>query len=126
MREDVKARWISALRSGEYPQAKDALKTPSGYCCLGVLCELAVADGVIEPYDAYHDGYPWIDEDGSTNYAEAILPPPVMKWAELEDANPFVRYVQDSGAEMISAPISEPNDNGAGFNFIARLIDEQL
>jgi hypothetical protein len=29
--------WMDALRSGHYPQARDELKSPDGYCCLGVL-----------------------------------------------------------------------------------------
>lgn len=54
MNKDVAKRWVEALRSGEYKQARRALadELPSGdigYCCLGVLCELAVADGVIPP-----------------------------------------------------------------------------
>lgn len=43
MDEDMKARWVAALRSGEYKQGRHALKvnysTPK-YCCLGVLCEI--------------------------------------------------------------------------------------
>jgi len=42
VRADVKAKWVEALRSGEYPQAQNALVVysehePLGYCCLGVL-----------------------------------------------------------------------------------------
>ena len=32
--------WVAALRSGEFEQAKGALKDATGYCCLGVACEL--------------------------------------------------------------------------------------
>lgn len=36
--------WLAALRSGEYRQAPGALQADdtSGFCCLGVLCDLAV------------------------------------------------------------------------------------
>jgi hypothetical protein len=37
---EIKAKWVAALRSGEYKQIKGNLKTSSGYCCLGVLCEI--------------------------------------------------------------------------------------
>ena len=41
MTPELKARWIAALRSGEYTQGRNALKTPEGhYCCLGVLCRV--------------------------------------------------------------------------------------
>lgn len=37
-----KKRWLKALRSGEYEQGAQYLKTPDGaFCCLGVLCDLA-------------------------------------------------------------------------------------
>ncbi len=32
--------WIAALRSGEYAQATGYLRTPDGFCCLGVACDL--------------------------------------------------------------------------------------
>ncbi|HXJ71864.1 MAG TPA: hypothetical protein VNM37_03385 [Candidatus Dormibacteraeota bacterium] len=35
----IKAQWLTALRSGQYPQIKSKLHTTDGYCCLGVLCE---------------------------------------------------------------------------------------
>ena len=35
------ARWVEALRSGNYEQGKGRLKSLTGqYCCLGVYCEL--------------------------------------------------------------------------------------
>jgi hypothetical protein len=55
LRKSVRARWVAALRSGDYRQAKQELAKPVpvaadgtselGYCCLGVLCELGVASG---------------------------------------------------------------------------------
>ena len=48
MDPEVKARWVAALRSGEYKQGKFALCTRSGFqgqegdtfCCLGVINEV--------------------------------------------------------------------------------------
>lgn len=43
---------VAALRSGKYPQGRGALKqltidgTVLGYCCLGVMCEVAAEHGV--------------------------------------------------------------------------------
>lgn len=38
---DVKAKWIAALRSGKYRQARKTLRDASGaMCCLGVLCAI--------------------------------------------------------------------------------------
>lgn len=35
MNPEVKERWLSALRSGDYSQARGQLKNQLGYCCLG-------------------------------------------------------------------------------------------
>lgn len=41
MNKEVKAKWVAALRSGEYKQGKGRLKNINNeYCCLGVLCAL--------------------------------------------------------------------------------------
>jgi hypothetical protein len=74
----IRARWVAALRSGEYPQAFNHLRTDDGFCCYGVLCELAVQDGVIPP--------PERDPLSATySYAGAgsLLPPPVKAWAKV-------------------------------------------
>lgn len=48
MDEAVKNAWTTALRSGEYVQGKGTLRrthqdgSEASYCCLGVLCDLAV------------------------------------------------------------------------------------
>ncbi len=38
---EFKAKWVAALRSGEYPQGKGCLKNEDGYCCLGVAYKVA-------------------------------------------------------------------------------------
>lgn len=38
---EFKAKWIAALRSGNYKQTKYVLKSDDRYCCLGVACEVA-------------------------------------------------------------------------------------
>jgi hypothetical protein len=48
----VKAKWLKALRSGEYKQAKGTLHDPEtgGFCCLGVL-EHVCMNGEVEADD---------------------------------------------------------------------------
>lgn len=33
--------WVEALRSGNYQQAADELRSDHGFCCLGVACDLS-------------------------------------------------------------------------------------
>ncbi|WP_144721181.1 hypothetical protein [Cellulosimicrobium sp. TH-20] len=54
LKPEVKAAWLAALRSGEYPQASGVLEridhtgVSRGFCCLGVLCKLAADTGAAE------------------------------------------------------------------------------
>jgi DNA-directed RNA polymerase subunit N (RpoN/RPB10) len=73
MDKELKAKWVAALRSGEYQQGYATLYD-SGidrYCCLGVL--ISVADVFDGP--AAHGGrYEWLDnqlgQDRATKCAE--------------------------------------------------------
>lgn len=42
----TKAKWLKALRSGDYQQAQNTLFDGKGYCCLGVLQK--ACDGKVE------------------------------------------------------------------------------
>lgn len=47
MNPAIKARWVAALRSGEYEQGRGVLRSADNcFCCLGVLTDLAVKAGV--------------------------------------------------------------------------------
>ncbi len=117
MNKDIKDRWIQALRSGEYKQGQDYLRDDDKFCCLGVLCELAVQDDVIEPARQ--------DSDSSEYYygvdnMSSVLPVEVMEWAGLDSSNPVVVF------DQVHVPISDPNDSGVPFSAIADVIEEQL
>jgi hypothetical protein len=112
MNPDIKKRWLDALRSGKFKQGREALRSNHGgdtrHCCLGVLCELAVEDGV-----ARRKGNRYLD-------CSEILPRDVQHWAELDDPNPSVR------GQGFSVCLAEMNDSGKDFNAIADIIEEQL
>ena len=56
MKADLKQRWVDALRSGQYQQGfgrlHKQLSNKSYFCCLGVLCEVAIKEGSISWYPA--------------------------------------------------------------------------
>jgi hypothetical protein len=120
MNPEIRARWTAALRSGEYQQAKSALRDGEGRCCLGVLCELAVADNIIAlAYD---------EESGSWMYGGegSVLPGEVVAWAGLDDVNPAFPDAdeiefEDSDPETLG--LAELNDYGWTFARIADGID---
>ena len=113
MNEDIKSEWVSALRSGDYKQGIGYLRVDNEFCCLGVLCDIAVNKGVITysigTDNIYNYGWP-----GSR--AAEVLPDAVVSWAELEDQNPSAG----------SLSLAEHNDDGVPFSGIADLIEEWL
>lgn len=119
MNPEIKRRWIEALTSGEYEQGTGWLLREDKYCCLGVLCDLAVKDGVIHLYDT-------IDSDGSRIFGRegdnntTILPVAVKEWAGLDVTDP---EVQD-GDEVND--LTEMNDGGSPFFEIASAIEASL
>ena len=44
MDPELKAKWLKALRSGDYQQSKFTLRDARGHCCLGVLCDIVDPD----------------------------------------------------------------------------------
>jgi hypothetical protein len=103
----VKGLWLEALRSGEFTQGRQWLKTVSDdgqakHCCLGVLCELAKREGVVTevPAPSQPVGLEWDPavgagargfsraDDGAAS--RTILPYAVAQWAGLEEPNPAV------------------------------------
>lgn len=60
MKADIKAKWVAALRSGDFEQGMEVLRTvySSGcsYCCLGVLCEIVEPNGWCDDYEPQWSG----------------------------------------------------------------------
>jgi len=112
MNPQIKQKWVSALRSGDYQQGQNYLRTDNGFCCLGVLCDLYIKENNVE----------WNLANNGQNYEfqnkESHLPSSVVGWAGVEDSNPYV----NGGIGTLSGL----NDKGFTFNEIAGLIEEHL
>lgn len=110
----VKAEWLAALRSGEYVQGYGYLKTDAGYCCLGVLCDLAVKAKVIPGPQQNEDGESY--DYGEEFEDNVFLPQEVQNWAGL-DPNP--------GSDDADRPcLSVMNDEHYTFGDIAEQIEQ--
>jgi hypothetical protein len=118
MNETVKKQWIKALTSGEYKQARESLhvKTLDGdsYCCLGVLCELAIKAGVdIEVRE--------ISETKIYGGYSGTIPNAVRDWADITPLGSLIKSVGEY------TNLASLNDNaGYNFNQIAQVIEEQF
>lgn len=64
MLNDVAKEWVKALRSGEYTQGREWLRRSDNFCCLGVLCDLAVEVGVIPAPEKSSSGVTCYAYDG--------------------------------------------------------------
>lgn len=122
MNEDVKALWVTALLSDEYKQGrkrltgiKDGVETN---CCLGVLCKVAIAQGLdIGVRTMVYGDEQFIDYDSEGS----VTPKSVMDWAGMTEGNPVVddeKYGRNSLAEF--------NDDGKTFVEIAEIIERNL
>jgi hypothetical protein len=114
---DFKAKWVAALRSGDYKQAHHSLVAwgptlehgPRAFCCLGVGCLVSGVDpkelrNLDVPARSHVDG--WWDGDGGP------YPSPHDPW------------VLVNGVEC---KLSEVNDNlKLNFAQIADIIEQQL
>jgi hypothetical protein len=118
MNTQIKQKWIDALLSGKYEQGSEKLRSGTGYCCLGVLCDL---------YSQEHNvKWEFIENEETFDKNSKFLPESVMNWAELKTDNPTVRvHCVDSDDEYAN-DIANLNDSGYTFSRIASLIEAHL
>lgn len=119
MDQEVKRRWVEALRSGEYTQGWGHLGKhwegkKAQYCCLGVLCEVAGEPTTWLDYD--EDGFKLMVTDGITAYPSYSLAARVDLPGRYGE---FPREVED----LIGNTLADLNDAGFTFSQIADLIE---
>lgn len=102
MKVDVAERWVAALRSGEYPQGHGALYVAddgedTGFCCLGVLCDLYAKETGLgqwrerTDYDGHtltSRGFVSVNSHPVSGGAVGLPPYEVTEWAGLKDPSP--------------------------------------
>lgn len=142
---DVKERWLTALRSGNYKQVKSALRKlrsdkEIGYCCLGVLSDIYVQDKLAlnptcnvgwakEPNR--EKAFPLTASNGTVR--EAMPTREVNDWAK-RGADGWLVYVDEKDAKKFfpDSPtrnfvdIASLNDGGRSFKTIAAVIEKYL
>lgn len=100
MNKEVMQKWVKALRSGEFAQAKAQLENCGTYCCLGVLCKLAEQEGVnvIKNENGYLHGETLREQ------------PDVLKWSGIRDnigylgvGNESLTYLNDEKSYNFTA-----------------------
>lgn len=116
MNQEIKAKWVAALRSGEYKQGEGRLRNGDKFCCLGVLCNLHAQE---------HPEVAATQYDPERYMGKFYAPPcAVRRWAGfalLDDSNgPYVQF------DLVQTQLPRLNDQGLDFAQIADLIEDQL
>lgn len=114
MDPELKDRWTTKLRSGDYQQGKGALRRRGKgrdlFCCLGVLCEIAVEDGqvhLLEQPEVVGGNYIYNEDAG-------VLPMGLEAWSGITSP--------DQRQELMDMN----DEKGKTFLEIADWIDENL
>ena len=107
--EELFDQWVVALRDEKYSQTSHTLHDTEGYCCLGVLADVAGCDwfrydyndDIWESYDDFMKGY-------GNKFATVI---------DKQESEEFLPYsILD---ETLQNTLSEMNDKGVSFSEIA-------
>ena len=112
MNAAIKALWIEELRNGHRKQGKGRLRTSPNnrFCCLGILCELAVAAGVIPAPTLSGDSYEY-------EACRSIPPAAVCSWAGMRNS---------TGSYAHGNFLVVDNDRGKTFAEIADIIEKHF
>lgn len=107
-REQFITEWVAALRSGAYPQTPGCLQDPTGFCCLGVACDIA----------AKHGGSEW-------DYTKREQPTINGEWGCV--TAPMAAFIRGEGPPSICGDLVHMNDElRKTFDEIAAFIEEKL
>ena len=131
MNQEVKAKWVAALRGGQYQQGPGYLRRNDKFCCLGVLCDLFAKEE--------HGDWEESDEEllkglffrfnaragGGSMFG---LPGAVQEWAGFDEGGSIRVEIPE---KRDGAYIEALNDGAEGvvlrsFSEIAAVIEEQL
>lgn len=87
MKPEIKEKWVAALRSGKYEKGRGRLNYGNKqFCCLGVLCEVALAEGLELKKEMLPDASDPVFYDGGSTF----LPENVRAWAGLSAMDPTI------------------------------------
>lgn len=125
MKQEIKDEWVTELRSGDYEQSRMRLRRRNDqgtdeFCCLGVLCEIAVKHQVIAPAVLNEFGNDYTYFDGDERHS-AYLPDSVVAWAELPNTDPKVQLPTGGRESLVHM-----NDEGQSFDRIADVVENLL
>lgn len=148
MNQDLKNKWVAALRSGQFAQTVGTLQrdqpgefelrdtrgetikvstvvAPVGYCCLGVLCEVIRQEAP--------DLFSWESSQDGNGVALFEGWEPVDEWSTPYSPTQFVSELESMGhlpgieiQDEVVGDLIKMNDYGESFDAIADAIEESV
>ncbi len=114
-----KAKWLVALRSGEFKQGTGRLRNDKGeYCCLGVLCEI-----ISRSEEGQRQGLEWKWNTFAGDHQ--LLSARVQMFTGIAGYNPVIR-TSPTAKRKGRDNLARANDRGNKFTTIARYIEREL
>lgn len=116
--KQVYTKWLAALRSGKYKQMQEKLRGQTdsgavGFCCLGVLCDLAVKDGGGTGEGWFGDYVSFENKHGETELHSGIPP---------ESMTNYLGITEEETQDLMEMNDSESRS----FKYIARHIERSI
>lgn len=119
MDQQVKSKWIEALRSGKYQQGTGRLRRDDHFCCLGVLCDIVSPEKWNDDEHNWHNMLPSPEVMEGSGFNKYSYSPRIPVPDDY-----IVRCGEDLNQNTIA--LSNLNDHGYTFNEIADLIEKHL
>lgn len=133
MKAWIRTKWLQMLRSGDYKQGSNWLNADGKFCCWGLLCEIAVEDGVVRREDngdsltgAGLMRYVWV-ADPEKGPSVGMPTNDILGWAGLHVPYPdvigLVSHLVTHPSTTWTGTLDEMNDQGIPFAVIADIIE---
>jgi hypothetical protein len=117
MKQNIKDKWISALRSGDYKQTFGRLRKDDCFCVMGVLCDVVYKENVLDISWKAVGGIYYIDNNDTmisqkiSNFVGLSIRPVIINEYHIKRINSLTRM----------------NDRyNYSFNELADIIEDQL
>ena len=123
MKKEIKTKWLEALRSGEYKQARDVMRDKDkNMCCLGVLCDITKNEtgGEWDAFGRFIHGDTSSPESG-------VIPKSLEKVLGISQTGRLKkRYKAPNLLRDDSIHLTVLNDSGLSFKQIANIIEKNF
>lgn len=131
MNPEIKDKWVEALRSGRFTQARHTFTIINSgriqHCCLAVLTGIACdmgAEGIRRPSHYETSGqYEYFTHGKWRIYTGGGLPSAVADWAGLDDTDPVIDGIQATARNDGSDKYENPHIGPQSYEEIADAIE---